>query len=172
MMDISHITEEEAMSEQVKVGISDYKMSEPPDQLVTIGLGSCVGIALYEPTTKVGALIHIMLPDSKGFKDTTKWEKFADLAIPKVAEKIFEKTGKKKLIAKIAGGASMFSFGSKPDSMQIGKRNISSVKETLKALNIPILGDHTGGEMGRSMFVDLETFEVKIRMVNREYHIL
>lgn len=160
------------MSEEIKVGISDYKISEPPDHLVTIGLGSCVGIALYEPTTKVGALIHIMLPESKGFKDTSKWEKFADLAIPKVAEQLYEQTGKKKLIAKIAGGSSMFSFGSKPDSLQIGKRNILSVKEKLKEMNIPILGDHTGGEMGRSMFVDLETFEVKVRMVNREFHIL
>ncbi|WP_080146624.1 chemotaxis protein CheD [Marinilactibacillus piezotolerans] len=160
------------MSEQVKVGISDYKISEPPNQLITIGLGSCVGIALYEPITKVGALIHIMLPESSGFKDTTKWEKFADLAIPKVAELLFKQTGNKKLIAKIAGGASMFSFSSKPDSIQIGKRNIKAVKDVLYSMNIPVLGEHTGGEMGRTMFVDLETFKVTVRMVNRELHIL
>ncbi|WP_208560876.1 chemotaxis protein CheD [Marinilactibacillus kalidii] len=160
------------MSEQVKVGISDYKISESPNQLVTIGLGSCIGIALHEPVTKAGALIHIMLPESTGFKDTTKWEKFADLAIPKVVDELKKKTGKKKIVAKIAGGSSMFSFNNKNDTMQIGKRNTLAVEKALKDLGIPILGDHTGGKMGRSMFVDLETFEVTVRMVNRELHIL
>lgn len=160
------------MSEQVKVGISDYKISEPPNHLVTIGLGSCIGIALHEPITKKGALIHIMLPESEVFKDTTKWEKFADLAIPRVVEQIQKETGKKKLIAKIAGGASMFKFNNQNDTMQIGKRNALAVEKALNELKIPILGDHTGGKMGRSMFVDLETFEVTVRMVNRELHIL
>lgn len=156
------------MSEQLKVGISDYKVSTAPDQLVTIGLGSCVGIALYEEKTKTGSLIHIMLPESKGFKNTEKWAKFADLALPRVVYELQQKTKQKKIVAKIAGGASMFSFNSESKNMQIGERNIHSVKQTLEELGIPLLGDHTGGNMGRTMFVDLNTFEVTIRMVNRE----
>lgn len=160
------------MSEIVKVGISDYKITHAPNELVTIGLGSCIGIAMYEPETKVGGLIHIMLPESKGFKDTSKWEKFADLALPKVAMEIQEQTNKQKLVAKIAGGASMFSFQSESKSTQIGERNINAVKNTLVELGIPLLGEHTGGSMGRTMFVNLKSFEVTVRMVNRDLFIL
>lgn len=74
--------------EQIKVGIADYKITEAPNSLITVGLGSCVGIALYNQQNKEGSLLHIMLPDSTNFKDTSKWEKFADLAIPKVVEKM------------------------------------------------------------------------------------
>jgi len=166
------------MTEQVievgefKVGISDYKVAASPHSLVTIGLGSCIGIALYEPVTRIGGLSHIMLPDSEGFKDRSKWQKFADLAIPKMAEEIRTQSGKKYLVAKIAGGASMFRFDITSTSLQIGERNILAVKEALGKSCIPLLGEHTGGNMGRTMIVDLSTFEVTVRMVNRERFVL
>lgn len=155
--------------EQLKVGISDYKVTQAPNTLITLGLGSCVGIALYNRRTKVGGLIHIMLPDSTSFSDTSNWVKFADLAIPRVAEEI---SGGKphSLVAKIAGGASMFQFKSSSPGLEIGKRNIEMVKKTLDNLSIPILGEHIAGKTGRTMIVDLETFEVSVRLVNREMH--
>lgn len=160
------------MSEQIKVGISDYKITTPPNQLVTIGLGSCVGIALYAPKSKIGALSHIMLPDSTSFTDTTKWPKFANLALPKIVEELKAQTKETNILAKIAGGASMFAFTSESATLQIGQRNIDSVKATLEELKIPIVSEHVGGKMGRSMFVDLHSFDVKVRMVNREEFIL
>lgn len=154
---------------QIKVSIADCRITQAPNSLVTIGLGSCVGIALYDKNTKKGALLHIMLPDSSDFKDTAKWEKFADLAIPKIAQKLAGEDTH-TLVAKIAGGASMFQFKHPTPSLQIGKRNVEMVKKILADLSIPIVGEHTGGDSGRSMFVDLEDFTVKIRMVNREIH--
>lgn len=157
--------------EKIKVGIADYKVTSAPDSLFTIGLGSCVGIALYDKKQKKGGLLHIMLPDSTGFKDTSKWEKFADLAIPKVATEIAGEDTR-NVVAKIAGGASLFNFNSANQSLQIGKRNIEMVKKILKELSIPLLGEHVGGESGRTMTVDLDTFDVTVRMVNRDiYHI-
>src|SRR5690625_813120 len=120
------------MSTEYKVKISDYKVTSSPNTLVTIGLGSCVGIALYNPQKKIGGLSHIMLPESKGFQDTTKYQKFADLAIPKMAEEIIEASGSKELVAKIAGGASMFQFETTKPSLLIGERNIQAVKEVLE----------------------------------------
>ncbi|WP_028273268.1 chemotaxis protein CheD [Atopococcus tabaci] len=158
-----------AAPEQVKVGIADYKITQAPHSLITIGLGSCVGIALYDTYNKIGGLVHIMLPDSQAFKDTSKWVKFADLAIPKVAEELSKGTNA-KLVAKIAGGASMFQFNTNTKGLQIGERNIEAVKQTLGELKIPLLGEHTGGNMGRTMMVDLDTFDVTVRMVNRELH--
>lgn len=160
------------MTEQIKVGISDYKIAEAPDQLVTIGLGSCVGIALYAPNAKVGALSHIMLPDSSAFKDKSNWPKFADLALPKIIQELKDKTKEDKLLVKIAGGASMFSFSQESSLLQIGQRNIDSVKKVLEELNLTILSEDVGGKMGRSMFVDLNTFEVRVRLVNREEKVL
>lgn len=160
------------MSEQLKVGISDYKITQAPNELVTIGLGSCVGIALYAPKSKVGALSHIMLPDSESFSDTSNWAKFADLALPAIVKELKDQTNETALLAKIAGGASMFAFSQQTSSLQIGRRNIEAVTEVLKSLNIPIISEHVGGQMGRSMFVDLTTFDVRIRMVNREEFIV
>lgn len=160
------------MTDQIKVGISDYKITASPNQLATIGLGSCVGIALYAPKSKVGALSHIMLPDSTTFSDTSKWAKFANLALPKIVEELKKQTKETLILAKIAGGASMFTFSSESSTLQIGQRNIESVKATLEELKVPILSEHVGGKMGRSMFVDLNDFDVKVRMVNREEFIL
>lgn len=160
------------MSEHLKVGIADYKITRAPNQLVTIGLGSCIGIALYAPKAKVGALSHIMLPNSRSFSDKTNWPKFADLALPAIVKELREQTNETRILAKIAGGASMFSFKSESQVLQIGKRNIEAVKAILEELDLPILSEHLGGNMGRSMFVDLDTFDVRIRMVNREEFIV
>lgn len=156
------------MSEQIKVGISDYKITTAPNQLITIGLGSCVGIALYAPKAKMGALSHIMLPDSSSFNDVSNWPKFADLALPKIVDELREKADEERILVKIAGGASMFSFSSDSSILQIGQRNIEAVKESLEDLKLKIISEHVGGKMGRSMFVDLDSFNVTVRMVNRE----
>lgn len=97
------------MPKEIKVGISDYKISKNPDRLITLGLGSCVGIAIYDQATHIGGLSHIMLPDSKLFTKNIKVEKFADLAIPQMIREINPRNTR-NLIAKIAGGASMFNF--------------------------------------------------------------
>ncbi|WP_034552191.1 chemotaxis protein CheD [Carnobacterium funditum] len=160
------------MMDGIKVGISDYKVARMPETLMTIGLGSCVGIAIYDPKTKIGGLSHIMLPDSSSFKNANKIEKFADLAIPQMVSEIRKETNNQKLIAKIAGGASMFQTSNDTYIGSIGERNVAAVERSLKLLNIPLLGNHTGGNMGRTMIVDLTTFTVKVRMVNREIIIL
>ncbi len=156
------------MGNEIKVGISDYRISESPDKLITLGLGSCVGIAIYDKERKIGGLSHIMLPDSTFFNGEKKPEKFADLAIPKMIDEITKGRNNKNLVAKIAGGASMFNFPGKKDSDSIGSRNVQAVLAKLNELNIPILSRHTGGNIGRTMVVDLGDFTVSIRTVNRE----
>ena len=156
------------MSDELRVGISDYKVAQQPQTLITVGLGSCVGIALYDPKTKIGGLSHIMLPDSSAFKDTNKVEKFADLAVPHMVSEINKLTNNNPLIAKIAGGASMFQFSKDLPHGSIGDRNILAVEKVLQQLGIPLLAAHTGGNMGRTMSIDLATFTVTVRMVNRE----
>lgn len=156
------------MSMEIRVGISDYKVAKSPHKIMTLGLGSCVGIAIYDKVNEIGGLSHIMLPDSSFFHGDIKPEKFADLAIPKMVEEITNGNNRRNnLVAKIAGGASMFNFSDNVNG-NIGYRNVVAVEEKLKELGISILAKDVGGNMGRTMIVDLETFIVNIRMVNRE----
>lgn len=153
------------MSKDIKVGISDYKVAEAPDKLITLGLGSCIGIAIYNRKTRRGGLSHIMLPYSVDFRDSSNIAKFADLAIPAMVEDIKQGSLDPRLVAKIAGGASMFNFSETPGG-SVGKRNTEAVEKILKDLRIPIIGQDTGGNVGRTMIVNLDSFDVNIRMVN------
>lgn len=161
------------LEEQMKVGIADYKIGRSPQKLITLGLGSCVGIALYDKVKKVGGLSHIMLPDSTAFQREVKEEKFADTAIPKMIREINGgNLNTRNMVAKIAGGASMFNFPDKKMTSDIGKRNVEAVEKVLQDLGIPILASHTGGSIGRTMVVDLETFIVDIRTASKSITVL
>lgn len=153
--------------EQLRVGIADYKTAYTPAKIITIGLGSCVGIALYDSMNKIGGLAHIMLPDSRQFSNISNPCKFADLAIPILLEDMQSMGAKKNTItAKIGGGACMFNFTDKSLIMDIGKRNVMSVKEVLSKLSIPVTGEDTGGNQGRTMLLDIGTGKTFIKTVN------
>lgn len=149
-----------------RVGIADYKIAKNNEKLVTIGLGSCVGIALLERDRKIAALIHILLPDSTKFQDITNPYKFADLAIPSVIkELVFIGCRKDRIVAKIAGGASMFNFSSKTLSKNIGELNVLAVKKALLKEGIRILGEDVGGNKGRSLYVYPSENSVMVKVV-------
>ena len=150
----------------IRVGIADAKIISAPDSIMTIGLGSCVGIALYDTVKKITALIHIMLPDSHVFKKITNPYKFADLAIPLILEEMIKRgCNKSNVVAKIAGGASMFKFSEKSINSDIGNRNIEAVRKAITREGITVASEDVGGSKGRSMFVESETGRVLIRIV-------
>lgn len=155
------------LKEEIKVGISEYKVATQPQTLMTIGLGSCVGIAIYDPVKRIGGLSHIMLPDSTAFKGERKIEKFADLALPQMVAEM-QKKQKLQLVAKIAGGASMFKFTKTAPHNQIGQRNVEAVQKVLQELGIPLLAVDTGGSAGRTMWLDLHQMTVRVRTVYSE----
>lgn len=153
---------------ELKVGIADLNLVMPPDKIMTIGLGSCIGIALYDKRTRTSGLAHIMLPDSTQFKDITKPLKFADLAIPILIKKMLDSgCDKRNITAKIAGGASMFNFSDKSMVSDIGKRNADSVKEILKKESIPVVAEDTGGNKGRTMILDSSDGMVTLKIVGQ-----
>ena len=151
---------------EVRVGIADAKIISAPNSIMTIGLGSCVGIALYDTGKKIAALI--MLPDSHAFKSVTNPYKFADLAIPLILEEMTKRGCiKKNVVAKIAGGASMFKFSEKSINSDIGNRNIEAVREAINKEGIIIAAEDVGGSKGRTMFVESESGKVLIRIVGQ-----
>ncbi len=141
---------------EIRVGIGEYAITTDETLLTIHGLGSCVGISLFEKELKISALIHILLPDSTRKKKILQFPgKYASSAIDMVVSQIEQKGGKKENItAKIAGGAHMFSFSSPHEKISIGDKNIKAVKEKLSELNIELLGEDVGGSHGRSMIVN------------------
>ena len=156
------------MSEIIKVGMADLKTCKSPDGITTLGLGSCVGIAIRDPITKVGGLAHVMLPDSTTIKQNNNIYKFAVTGIVELV-RLMELEGAKKsrMVAKIAGGAQMFAFQNKSDLVRVGDGNVESSKATLKKLGIPILAEDTGENYGRTVIFYPETGDFVIRAVGK-----
>ncbi len=155
--------------EMIKVGMADLNVCKPPNALTTLGLGSCIGIVLYDPITKVSGLAHIMLPDSTQIKKNENKAKFADTAIVELVS-VMGRMGarRSRLVAKIAGGAQMFAFKDSKDIMRIGERNAEATRKKLKELNIPLLAEDCGNNYGRTMEFYAETGEVLIKTIGRE----
>lgn len=157
------------MSTIIKVGMADLNTCVSPDGITTIGLGSCVGIAIRDPDKKVGGLAHVMLPDSTEIKNNSNIYKFADTGIEELVRKIVEELGgnRRKLVAKIAGGAQMFSFQNKTTMARIGDRNVEASKKKLAELKIPILAEDTGANYGRTVIFYPENGDYVIRSVGK-----
>jgi len=155
------------MQTTVKVGMADLKIVKEPDVLTTLGLGSCVGIAVYDRVKKIAGLAHIMLPDSKQIKNNANKAKFADTAIEiMINDMIKLGASQSRLTAKIAGGSQMFSFGNGgSDLMKIGYRNTISTKEILENFKIPILAEDTGGNHGRTIEFYSETGDLLVKTI-------
>lgn len=124
-------------------------------------LGSCIGLILHHQRRGVGALAHIVLPNSEGRSGLAG--KFADTALPKMLEMLAEEGANPAgLVAKMTGGANM--FGS-TGPLQIGDANIEAVVEHLKQLRIPIQGEDVAGSKGRRLSYNSATGEVLVEIV-------
>jgi chemotaxis protein CheD len=148
------------MSKTIKIGIADLNVAKKPDILVTYALGSCIGICLYDASSHIAGLSHILLPSSelaKGGAVQTHPYRYADTAIPILVKKMEELGSKRmRMKAKIAGGAKMFAATGNSDFGNVGMRNVIAVKATLSQLKIPIIAEDTGKDFGRTVFFSTE----------------
>ena len=156
------------MSKIIKVGMADLNVCVSPDGITTIGLGSCVGIAVRDPVTKIGGLAHVMLPDSTAIKSNTNIPKFADTGIEELVKRVVAMgASRTRLVAKIAGGAQMFAFQSKSAMVRVGERNVEASKKKLAELRIKILAEDTGNSYGRTVIFYPESGDFVIRAVGK-----
>jgi chemotaxis protein CheD len=158
-----------SLLEIVKVGIADMNIVKAPGLIRTSGLGSCVGVVVYDHSAEIAGLAHIMLPDSSLAKGTGfNSAKYADTAIRELVSMMMKSGAKSsRLHAKIAGGAQMFQYSSGSDLMRIGPRNVEAVKKELSSLRIAILGEDVGGHSGRTIEFNPQTGELMVRTVNK-----
>ena len=158
---------------EVKVGMADLNICSGSDSITTLGLGSCVGVVLWDPTTKICGMVHVMLPDSTTIRNNSNVAKFADSGIDELLKRVLAKGARRQnLVAKIAGGAKMFSVQNKSDLISIGERNVAASIKKLKQLNIPLKAQDTGESYGRTVTFYPATGQYHIKRVGKELKII
>ena len=161
------------MGNVVKVGMADLKVAKAPDSLITLGLGSCIGLTLYDPVTKIGGMVHYMLPDSTQLKNNTNIAKFGDTGIRELYNQMIKRGAMpRRMVAKIAGGAKMFEVSGLSNVGHVGERNALQAKKMLKELQIPLVAEDTGLNYGRTVTLDCETGEFFIKAVGKTNKII
>jgi len=156
----------------IPVGMAEVKASKTADDsLSALGLGSCIGVCVYDPRARVAGLAHVMLPDSAVIRATDRVVegKFADTAVPALVQRV-ESLGARRadLRAAIAGGAQVFSFATSSPALAIGSRNAEAVVAALKTAGIPLLAQDCGGTVGRTVTLDVASGLVRVRVVGGE----
>ena len=149
------------MSQPIHVGMAELVVAKHPANLVTLGLGSCIGLVIYDQASKTVGMVHIMLPDSRDTKNNPKPGKFADTAVPLLLEELMKLgVNKSQLRAKMAGGAQMFAIPGKDSAIfAVGARNVEATTKLLAEEGIRLVASDTGGSKGRS--VDFNTATMK-----------
>ena len=152
------------MVEEKSVNVGCYAISDEPVILGCIGLGSCLAIAIYDKKKCIGGMAHAMLPRYLEGRDRKNGSKYVDTAIYLMVDEIVSMGGSKKnLVAKLVGGAQMFSFLSS-EVLDIGKRNIEAAKQILEEEGIKIISEDLGGKEGRTIAFHPTTGVMTVRM--------
>lgn len=146
------------------VSVAEWAVDQGDAVLVTLGLGSCVAVVLYDPETTIGGLAHLLLPSLSLSQDREKPAKFPETGVPHLVERMRQAgAAPRRMRARMVGGASMFlSAGSTPVA-SVGERNISATREALDRAGIPVVGEDIGKDYGRSVYAFLDSGRVESR---------
>jgi len=154
------------VSSQVKMG--EGLVREAPHRILSLGIGSCVVLALYDTERAIGGLAHIMLPESASLNGRYAPYRCADTAIQSLLMGLRRRGAKRRdVVAKMAGGARMFS-GNEISGTPIGEQNLLILKKLLGAEGIPLIGEDVGGHHGRNVEFDLETGMMIVAAIGKE----
>jgi len=154
------------VTDKQRVGIAEYRVATAPEVLISYGLGSCLGIMLYDPELKLGGLAHTLLPEHRSGMGEQRPGKFVSLAIRQMLQELLELgAGSDRIVAKICGGAHMFQPPPEDPSRTIGQRNIVTARQTLAELDIELQAEDVGGGFGRTVEFDLASGKVILRFV-------
>lgn len=141
------------MSDRVLlVRVADMRSGRADDTLVTVGLGSCIAIMLYDAEAKVGGMAHVLLPTPALSRKDSNPAKFPQTAVPRLIELMVADGAKpQRITARLAGGASMFSALAPPGTIQMGERNLVAARQVLNSHGVPLIAEAVGGDFGRTV---------------------
>jgi chemotaxis protein CheD len=151
----------------IEVQMGKMELAQSPDKLITRGLGSCLGMTIYDPARKIGAMVHPMLPDIAKSRITSNPSRFVNSGI-ELAIKELENRGchRSRMEVKIFGGAHMFSFINTDSALNVGQKNIEMAHAVLKDLNMKVIAEEIGGTFGRTIELDTDSGSVLVKTVS------
>ncbi len=156
------------MASTIKVSMADLKVAKAPDSLTTLGLGSCIGLTLYDPASKIGGLVHYMLPDSTKLRNNTNIAKFGDTGIRELYNQMIK-------MARIPDEwlqrlpVELRCLRCRNSTVgNVGDRNTDMARHVLAELKIPLKAQDTGLNYGRTVILDCETGDYIIKAVGKE----
>ncbi|HEX5819772.1 MAG TPA: chemotaxis protein CheD [Gemmatimonadales bacterium] len=148
------------------VKVADLAVGQGDDELVTVGLGSCVAIMLHDPERGIGGLAHVLLPSRALTRHVDRPAKFPHVAVPALLEQMVTLgASQRRIVARLAGGASMFANLAAPGTIQMGERNLVATRQVLSAHHIPLVGEAVGGDFGRTVRMRCATGRVEVSTV-------
>ncbi len=161
------------MNGAIIVRVAEFRSARGAAELATLGLGSCVAILLHDPAEGVGGLAHILLPSRSLSRSGDNPGRFPQTALPALLEELTALgADRRRLVARLVGGASMFQNLVPAGSMQMGDRNVIAVREVLNQLAIPIVAEVVGGSVGRSVWFHVGAGRVTVRSVGNSEQVL
>jgi len=161
------------MGPEILVRVAELRAARGEATLATLGLGSCVAILLHDASAVVGGLAHVLLPSRSLTRPGDNPGRFPQTAIPALLEEMHALgADRRRLVARLVGGASMFAGLVPSGSVQMGDRNVIAVREVLNQLAIPIIGEAVGGTQGRSVWFHVAAGQVMVRVVGQREQVL
>jgi len=158
---------------EIRVKVADYAVGRDEQTLITIGLGSCVAIALYDPRTRIGGLAHTLLPSESMARDRSNPAKFpASAVVTLLAEMTRLGADARRVRAKLVGGASMFANLLPAGGINIGDRNVAAARQALEANHVPVVAEDVGSDHGRSVHFHLDDGRVEVRSLKKGNRVL
>ena len=152
---------------ELRVRVADFKVASGEAIIATIGLGSCVAIAIHDPQARVGGLAHVLLPSEALSRDAANPAKFPASAVPLLVAEMRKLGSRGPVFAKVVGGASMFGALIPQGGINIGERNVAATFQALAAAGIPTMAQDTGGDHGRSVYFHVADGRVLVRSIRK-----
>lgn len=157
----------------IVIGVGDMQVtSDPAATLITYALGSCLGVAVYDPVARVGGMLHAMLPRSEidPGKARTRPSVFVDTGVPALFRACYEQgASKHRLVVKVAGAAT--ANGTSSDHFQIGRRNVLVARQLFWKNSVLVHGQDVGGTLSRTMSLHVGSGDVIIRVAGNDIHL-
>jgi chemotaxis protein CheD len=153
-------------SRELLVRVADLRAGVGDDVLVTVGLGSCVAILLYDAEARVGGLAHVLLPSPALAARDANPAKFPQYAVPNLLQLMTAQGARKdRVTGRLAGGASMFAALAPPGTVQMGERNLVAARQALSSHGVPLVGEAVGGDYGRTVRFRVRDGRVEVSTV-------
>ena len=158
---------------EIIVKVADLRVGRAGDQLITVGLGSCIAIVLHDGTACVGGLAHVLLPSPALSREDGNPAKSPHTAVPRLLELMAERgASRRRVTARLVGGASMFAALSPPGTIQMGERNVVACRQVLYDHGLALTAEATGGDYGRTVKLWVSDGRVEVSSVAHGVHAL